>query len=401
MFTENEFLTVSKLNNLIRDVVNMGFPASVWVCGEIQGYNRNRGKNHVFFELCEKDSSTKNVVARVGLVIFSGRRAAVEEILKSAENAFELKDDIEVKFLCKVDFYPPHGAMRLIVESIDPVYTLGKIAQERQRLLAKLKKEGILDRNKEIPLPLVPLQIGLITAHDSAAYNDFLSELKMSGFGFKVFYKSALMQGRGAESDVCRAIDDLNRIENLDVIVITRGGGSIAELSCFDSEAIVQRIAASRLPVLSGIGHEINISVTDIAAHTHQKTPTAIARFLVGRVESFLADMEEKVNEIIHFARQRFEEEKNRVGDQKAFLRKALSGRIKEVQTKVCHFERIITFSDPVNTLRRGFSITRTQGGEIVRGIGKIAKDDTIITRLSDGSLQSRIEGITREEEHG
>lgn len=398
MFTEDEFLTVSHLNHLIRDVINMGFPHSVWVCGEIQGYNRNREKKHIFFELCEKDSNTKSIVARAGLVIFSGRRAYIEEILKSAENAFQLKDDIEVKFLCKVDFYPPHGAMRLMVESIDPVYTLGKIAQERQKLLAKLKKEGILDKNKEIPLPRVPLHIGLITAYDSAAYNDFLSELKMSGFAFKVFYKGALMQGRGTESDVCQAIDDLNRLGNLDVIVITRGGGSIAELSCFDSEAIVQKIAASRLPVLSGIGHEINITVTDIAAHTHQKTPTAIARFLVERVESFLTDIEEKVNEIICFARQKVEDEKNRVDDQKAFLIKALPGQIKEIQTRICHFERIITLANPVNTLRRGFSITRTQGGKIVRGIGEIGKDDTIITRLSDGSLQSRIEGITREE---
>lgn len=165
----------------------MGFPVGVWVCGEIQGYNRNRDKAHVFFELCEKDSISKDILARIGLVIFSGRKTHIEHMLKSAENAFSLKDDIEVKFLCKVDFYPPHGAVRLIVESIDPIYTLGKIAQEKQRLIVLLKEKGTLDKNKQLALPLVPLTLGLITSHDSAAYNDFISELQNSGYGFKVF----------------------------------------------------------------------------------------------------------------------------------------------------------------------------------------------------------------------
>jgi exonuclease VII large subunit len=107
----------------------MGFPQSLWVCGEIQGFDRNKSKKHIFFDLCEKDPDSKSIVARIGLVIFDRRKNHLNEILTASENAFKLKDDIEVKFLCKVDFYPPHGAMRLIVESIDPVYTLGKIAQ--------------------------------------------------------------------------------------------------------------------------------------------------------------------------------------------------------------------------------------------------------------------------------
>src|SRR4051812_12225582 len=117
-------LSVSELNTLIKDVVNMGFPNAVWVCGEIQGFDRNKDKKHVFFDLCEKDAVSQDIVARIGLVIFSGKKIFIEEVLQQTPNAFELKDDIEVKFLCRVDFYPPHGAMRLIVESIDPIYTL-------------------------------------------------------------------------------------------------------------------------------------------------------------------------------------------------------------------------------------------------------------------------------------
>src|SRR5476651_1732768 len=168
----DESLSVSELNNFIRNVLNSGFPQAVWVCGEIQGYDRGKDKKHVFFELCEKDPLTRDITARIGLVIFAQARPRIDAILKKAENAFALKDDIEVKFLCKVDFYPAHGQVRLIVESIDPIYTLGKIAQDRQRLIAELKQKGVLDRNKRLEFSRLPLHIGLITSHDSAAYHD-------------------------------------------------------------------------------------------------------------------------------------------------------------------------------------------------------------------------------------
>jgi len=125
--TEEHF-SVSELNQFVKDVINAGFPQSIWVCGEIQQYDRSRNKKHVFFELVEKDSDSHDIVARIGLVIFSGQKTRINEILKQCENAFCLKDDIEVKFLCQVDFYPPHGAVRLIVEGIEPTYTLGRMA---------------------------------------------------------------------------------------------------------------------------------------------------------------------------------------------------------------------------------------------------------------------------------
>ena len=118
-------------------------------------------KSTYFLNSVKKTPTTRDITARIGLVIFAQVRPKIDAILKQAENAFALKDDIEVKFLCKVDFYPGHGQVRLIVESIDPVYTLGKIAQDRQRLIALLKGKGILDKNKGLALPMVILNIGL------------------------------------------------------------------------------------------------------------------------------------------------------------------------------------------------------------------------------------------------
>jgi exodeoxyribonuclease VII large subunit len=440
---EEESLTVSQLNNRIRDVINMGLSETIWVCGEIQGYNRNKDRSHVFFELCEKDPVAKTIIARVGLVIFANRKTYIQDVLKCAENAFELKDDIEVKFLCKVDFYPPHGAIRLLVEGIDPVYTLGKIAQDRQRLIAKLKKEGVLEKNKGLPLPLVPLRIGLITAYDSAAYNDFMSELQLSGWGFQVYFMKALMQGKGTEADVCRALKKLDILDAVEVIVITRGGGSIAELSCFDSEPIAVTISQCVKPVISGIGHEINVTVTDLAAHTFQKTPTATAQFLTERVGDFLTNLTELGGGLVRSAQGRLDKENKRLkngavqlqsrthhylkehhqvvsrfmemlrrlprkllrderlaGDRtRDMLTSALRKRLKDAVTRIRHIERVIEIAHPVNTIRRGFSITRVQDGKILRSVAQLNEGAAIRTQVADGVLDSQVTQVIKEEQ--
>ena len=431
----SEYLTVSDLNRFIKDVLNAGFPRPVWVCGEIQQYDRNKGKKHIFFELVEKDSRSDEILARVGLVIFANRKTAIDQILVQSENAFALKDDIEVKFRCTVDFYPPHGAVRLIVEEIDPTYTLGKLAQEKQKLIAALKEKGVLDKNKQLPLPPVPLTIGLITSDDSAAYNDFISELRKSGYGFKVYLRNTLMQGKNAPKDVCRAFAELQRLDGLEAIIITRGGGSLAELSCFDSALIAEAIAACPVPVLSGIGHEINITVTDLAAHTCAKTPTAIAQHLVTRVDEFLAKRNEQLERVIHETRATLTDYKQRLKDLAAGLQQGttlffkdhreqlirseeilkykplvlLSGRRNALavhgtrvkrgartlvarqhdRLKAC--KRIIEIAHPANTMKRGFSVTRTKDGRILRSVSQARADQEITTEVVDGKVKSRV----------
>lgn len=431
----DEFLKVSELNHFIRDVLNSGFPKALWICGEIQGYDRGKDKKHVFFELCEKDPATRDITARIGLVIFAQARPKIEAILRQAENAFELKDDIEVKFLCKVDFYPGHGQVRLIVESIDPVHTLGKIAQDRQRLIALLKQKGILERNKMLPLPEVVLNVGLITSYDSAAYHDFISELKRSGYAFKIFMVNSIMQGKNTENSIVKALQTLGSMEGVDVIVITRGGGSIAELSCFDSEKIAVTVAQSGIPVLSGIGHEINTTVTDLAAHTFAKTPTAIAKFLIERLQGFLEGIDGRQERILDAMQQALKDKRIRLKDSAVFLQTQTLGLIKShhqrlasiteaikrepvvrfkdsrrtlgegyehlkkiiylhlqnSRTKIKHYQHLIQMADPQNTLKRGFSITRSQEGHLIRSIKDAREVKHLTTQLVDGMVNSEV----------
>lgn len=432
-----EFFTVSELNRFIKDVINAGFPQPLWVCGEIQQYDRNKHKDHVFFELVEKDPHSKDIIARAGLVIFAKRKAYIEQILKQSENGFSLKDDIEVKFLCKVDFYAPHGALRLIVESIDPTYTLGRLAQAKQKLIALLKENGTFEKNKQHVLPPVPLNIGLITAFDSAAYNDFFSELRKSGFAFQIFLRDTLVQGKKAEKDIVRALKELQKIKTLDVIVITRGGGSLADLSCFDSALIAEAIAGYSLPVLSGIGHEINLTITDMAAHTYAKTPTAIAQFLVNCVQQFLADLDELQEKLLGLARGQIQDQKKNLKSsalnlqnglfkflkdhneeiisfkgiikhrseillkdsqktlnyQQDALKRTLRLRLEQDELKLKNYRKMIDMAHPANTLKRGFSITRIKGGRALRGIKDVQIDQGLITEFADGSVESQVKG--------
>ncbi|MDE1920497.1 MAG: exodeoxyribonuclease VII large subunit [Candidatus Omnitrophica bacterium] len=432
----DEFLTVSELNRFIRDVLSSGFPRSLWVCGEIQGYDRGKDKKHVFFELCEKDPVTHDITARIGLVIFAQSRPKIEAILKKAENAFQLKDDIEVKFLCKVDFYPGHGQVRLIVEAIDPVHTLGKIAQDRQRLIALLKQKGILDKNKQLELPELILNVGLVTSYDSAAYHDFISELKKSGYAFRIFLADSVMQGKNTESSVIKALKIFAGMpKDVDAVVITRGGGSIAELSCFDNEKIATAIAQTGIPVLSGIGHEINTTVTDLAAHTFAKTPTAVAKFLVDRMDTFAQGVEDRRGRFFEALRQvfktrrlrlkdsavvlqtqtlglvrrhhqhlfglasaiqrtpsaRMKEAKNRLKDTGTRLKKIIYLHLQNSRTKINHYQKLAQMAEPKNILKRGFSITRAQDGRLIRSVEDAHQVKSIATELIDGIINSEV----------
>jgi len=437
---QKEYLTISELNDYIKDVINSGFPQPIWVCGEIQQYDRNKSKKHVFFELIEKDEKTNDIIARIGLVIFYNRKTFVEDVLKRSENAFELKDDIEVKFACKVDFYAPHGAVRLIVENIDPTYTLGKMAQERQKLISELKKEGVFEKNKLKILNEVPLKLGLITSDDSAAFNDFISEIKKSGFGFKIILRNTLMQGKNAEKDICNAFKDLEKIKDLDAVVITRGGGSISDLSCFDSRLIAEKIATYSLPVLSGIGHEINYTITDMAAHTYAKTPTAIAQLLIERVNTSLLTMTDILDNIVESANDKILWSKQSLKDkvinlhrctneylkehneniislkekiklktglylnQKSGLidqkRKDLKNtvllRIENDKKKCKHYKKMIDIVDPKKIMGRGFSITRNKDGKAIRNLKDVKSKDIIQTELTDGYLESVVDKCNR-----
>jgi len=427
--------SVRELNLLVRRILNQEFTESIWVQGEIQDYDRSKSKSDIYFKLCEKHPEIDEVIASVSAVIFSDHKSLLTYELNQLKEKIELKDGLEVKLLCKIDFFPRSGKFILIVEGIDPFYTLGKIAQGRQKIIEELKQKGLLDKNKKLPLSLVPLNIGLITSFDSAAYNDFMDELKKSSLGFKIYFFNSFMQGKNVEPDILKALGIFEKMNFLDAVVITRGGGSTADLSWFDNKTIAERIANFKFPVLTGIGHEINTTVTDLVAHTFFKTPTALAQFLVERVRNFLENLDETHLLLI-------KETENILKDKKSILNlRANSLEVLTLRFLKAHHEKIVSLKeniflsirgllqnlkikpnallkelflninyylenkkkevnnyaekikilDPLNILKRGFSITQNSGGKIIKSIEEIEENEMVYTLLHDGNFKSQI----------
>jgi len=317
--------TISELNILIRNLLREEFPEYIWVCGEVQDLRRRTGKPHIYFKFVQKHPELDEVIAQIKAIIFEEVKDKIFSRLKQADSQFELKNNIEIKALCKVDFYSKRGELRLFVFDIDPFYTLGKLAQARNRIIESLKKRGLLEKNKRLKFPLLPLKIGLITSFDSAAFHDFINELKMSNYGFKVFLYNSYMQGKFVEDNVIRAIDLFNQEFPVDVIVITRGGGSTADLGWFDNEKIAERIANSSVPVISALGHQINITVCDLVAYTSLKTPTKVAQFLVEKIDDFNQEIEYLYDQILDKTNFYLEKEK------------------KDLETKVRKFDALVS----------------------------------------------------------
>ena len=297
-------LTVSELNSRVKRALMRAFPETIWIVGEIAGFDRNRHRAHVHFELVEKAAEAPGpagssapergaIKASVSAVLFERTRREVERTLAKADAPFELKDGIEVRLQVRVDLYEVRGSFQLVVESIDPVHTLGKLAQNRAAVLAELEKLGLREKNRSLPWPEVPLRVGLITSRGSDAWNDFVNELGRSGFAFELTVVDARMQGEKLEAGLVGAIEWFSaRAADFDLLAIVRGGGARTDLLWFDNLKVALAVARCPIKVVSGIGHQRDVSVVDLIAHP-EKTPTAAAAVIVARVQEFADHLEE------------------------------------------------------------------------------------------------------------
>ncbi len=293
-----DHLTVSQLNLRARTALLAAFPSPLWLVGEVSGFNRGAHKAWASFQLVERDASGK-AVAQVEAVLAPEDRRNVEAQLHAAGNPFKLEDEITVRVLVRVDLFPEWGQYRVLVQGIDPLYTLGEVARRREEIVRKLAREGILDRNRSLPFPKLPLRVGLVASLGSDAYHDVLRTLRESGYAFDVTVHGARVQGPATEASVLNALDYFReRAGEFDLVLICRGGGSRTDLAWFDSEALGRAVALFPLPVVVGIGHEEDRCVLDEVGW-REKTPTAAAQRVVTRVREALEGVEGALREVV------------------------------------------------------------------------------------------------------
>ena len=276
--------SVARLNQFVSDLLAGAFPAPIWIVGEISGFNKNAHRKHVGFELIERDGNSRTE-AKASAILFERTGADIERQLKRAGNPFKLEDEIEVRMRVRVDLYAPWGQYRLVIEELDVEYTLGEAARRREQIVRKLTEEGLHQINPSLPLPQMPLRIGLITSLQSDAYNDVLRSFGDSGYAFDITVHGARVQGHSTEPSVLNALDWFaERAEQFDLLLICRGGGSRTDLIWFDNERLGRAVAHFPLPIIIGIGHEQDQSVLDAIARSC-KTPTAAAQAVIERVQ--------------------------------------------------------------------------------------------------------------------
>ena len=277
---QEETYRVSQLCTDLRDFLREAFP-EVWVAGEV---NRVRvtQRGHLYFELIEKGDRDQ-IEGKLEAVVWRSDHQRIRQQLAKA--GLEIVEGQTIRCRGGVDFYPPFGRTQLVVREVDPVFTAGLLAQRRREVLVSLKVRGLLELNRQVPLSELPLRVALVTSDGSAAYHDFLSSLEESGFGFQVYFIHAAVQGKDAESEVASALGMLSSLP-IDCAVLIRGGGSRADLAAFDSQGVAEAVAQAPVPVLTGLGHEIDQSVADLVAHSSFKTPTKVAEYLVEQVAS-------------------------------------------------------------------------------------------------------------------
>jgi exodeoxyribonuclease VII large subunit len=383
----NDALTVSQVNRRIESVLAEAFDGSFWVTGELLGYDRDAVKadqrrwGQVYFELIEKSPGSDAVKAGARAILWGDAHRAVRAKLAGASRDLRLQDGLQVRFLCAVDFYWPRATLQLKVLDVDPHFTLGDMERARRELLAALAREGLLDANRQCAMPLVPLNVGLVTAEGSAAYHDFVRELQSSGYAFRVFLAESAMQGAETEPGVRRALTALGHREEVDVVVVVRGGGSRSDLIWFDREGVARAIAVCPKPVLTGIGHEIDESVADRVAHAHVKTPTAAAQFLVERVRNFESAVAEGASRLIQGVRDRLVNADDALRDLSRTLQNSAIDGVERWRRDLDHL-RITAAAEA----RRRLDVTREQlssfPGRVQRSVKEPLK--THADRLTD-----------------
>jgi len=410
MSDEARTLSVSQFLDIVKGVLSQAFEGGLWIQGEIEGFN-GRGK-HTYFTIVERESGKK---AAVSIAIFEYQMRHIKPLL--TKHRLELADGIKVRLYGTPDIYVDRGSFSFKVTNIDPRFTLGDLAGQRDEIVQRLKTRGLYQANKLVTLPVAPLRIALITSIGSAAHADALHELEASEIGFEVFVHDVRVQGAEAVPTVVAAIEQAGARNDIDVVMLVRGGGSKTDLLAFDSEEIAAAIGMCPLPVFTGIGHEVDTSIADEVANRAYKTPTACAAGVVQLVQEFVQSTENAWSQISLTASELLSDAERSLNEtaqavksavvlalnESAHTLRAAADRVRRRPTEVLSLAAHslksasdrLRLLDPVNTMARGWSITRDANGKAIRGASALKQGQVITTSFADGDATSTVETIS------
>lgn len=405
-------ITLQELNQRVAEAINGMFCESVWVTAELTDV-RVAQNGHCYMQLVQKDPRRGTMLAFANAHIWANRWWLIRDSFQQ-QTGQAFQSGLKVMLCVQVTMHEVYGYALNILD-VDPTYTLGEMARRRMEILQKLERDGIIDMNRELAMPLLPQRIAIVSAAGAAGYGDFCNQLEDNEWGIR-FYTHlfpATMQGNQTEPTVIAALERIYEChEMFDVVVIIRGGGATGDLASFDSYNMASVVANFPLPVITGIGHDRDQTVLDRVAHTSVKTPTAAAALLIDRMAQQLQQLEEMKQSIVEYTRGRIEREQLRLAQLTHGVRNShislgqqlnqltLMGerikmmarqRIERDQQKLDYVEKTIQLVQPQNILKRGFSIVRMDGKAVHDA--KTVKPGTLLNiETANGQLTARTE---------
>ena len=417
MSTARAVLSVSELTRRLQEVLEERFPA-VWVEGEISNY-RLYGSGHAYFTL-------KDAESQIRAVLFRNRGRRIK---------FEPGDGLHVMAFGSIEVYPQRGEYQLVIELLEPK-GLGALQLAFDQLKTRLAAEGLFEQARKRELPRFPRKIGVVTSPSGAAIRDILRVIGRRFGDLHIVIAPCRVQGDGAAEEIVQGIRDLNALGGVDVIIVGRGGGSLEDLWAFNEEAVARAIAASKVPVVSAVGHEVDYTIADFVADLRAPTPSAAAELVVrekqavveslaqlrARLERFAArplrDLERRVDELAARLRREMRHDLGRAHHRLALATRALRAsdpvarmardrhRLETLQSRMAtliHRRRDraryalqtavgrLDSLSPLAVLGRGYSLTRTPAGEIVHSPAQVRVGDAIRVLLQRGSLDAQV----------
>lgn len=402
--------TLFELNEYLKRVIALNFQEAIWLQCEISNSALRRG--HMYLDLVEKNPSSSDIIAQSKATIWDRNLRQLTD--RYGNMLFDiLSEGSEVNIRVKVVFHERYG-LSLQIEDVDLSFTVGRLALQRKFAIEKLKSEGIYNLQRKLLLPSVIQQFAVISSESAAGYIDFITHLRQNPekYGFAIDLFPVAMQGVNASREIQDTLAIIVQSEKqYDAVVIVRGGGSRIDLLAFDDFELCKSIALFPLPVISGIGHEIDQSVLDEIAHVSLKTPTAVADFLLERCRNFeyriievfgaiarisageqqlqaikIRSMSEHISLLSRYSLQ---EASNKLMYNHAGVRDKYTQLINGEVLKLLHFSTLIESNDPETILKKGFTITRQKGKSIGR-LSDANTQDILETEFFDGSIKTR-----------
>lgn len=380
-----EKYSLKELCDWIQEIVKNDLPNRYWVCAEIASMSV---RGHCYMELVEK-AEDGILAAKVRATCWSNVYHLLSAYFQQ-ETGQVLHIGLQVMLEVSVEFHAVYG-LSLNVWNIDPTYTLGDLAKQRQATIQQLTEDGVMDLQKALQIPSLPRRVAVISSADAAGYGDFCDQLKHNRFGFKFHVQlyPAVVHGDTAARSVVQALNSIVALEEeWDVVVIIRGGGASTDMSCFDDYNLASHCAQFPLPIIAGIGHTRDVSVVDMVVHTSVKTPTAAAEWLIERVAEQVDRVGGLMLRLQRATQNAVSREKNRLLLYGQQIFNAVRGKAVRERGKLDLWMKTIELHSPERIFQMGYSLTMANG-KLVRSQDDVNEGDLLETHLHDGVIQS------------